>query len=363
MKRILIVTTIYQTYKSFLMPHAELLSKHGFELDLATNLNDVSNIELSYQNLENVHNVPFPRGIKFRKILNSYKLMKRLLNIDYDFIYLHTPIAAFITRLAIKRNRIKTKVIYFVHGFHFHSKSNIFSWLFYYPIEKNLAYVTDQFITINQEDTFITQNNFKKPTKKLDGVGVDFEKFHWSDYNEEKPELIIISVGELNKNKNHQFLIESLAKSKFENWKLLICGEGPKKTYLENLIQKKFLQNKIFLMGYCDKVSDIFSQADIYVHASKREGLPVSVIEAMYYGLPVIASDIRGNRDLVMSTFYGQLYKSNNSNDFVDKFMRVIENLPDLKHKTKEFNTEVSLRYSFESVKTDLLEVFNINSD
>ena len=111
--------------------------------------------------------------------------------------------------------------------------------------------------------------------------------------------LILLSVGELNKNKNHEAVLQALSKLKEENFIYLICGRGVLKEYLERKIQELHLENKAKLLGYRIDVIEILKTADLFIFPSKREGLPVSVIEAMACNLPLIASNVRGNRDLI----------------------------------------------------------------
>ena len=111
--------------------------------------------------------------------------------------------------------------------------------------------------------------------------------------------LILLSVGELNKNKNHEAVLQALSKLKDKNFIYLICGRGVLKEYLERKIQELHLENKAKLLGYRIDVIEILKTADLFIFPSKREGLPVSVIEAMACNLPLIASNVRGNRDLI----------------------------------------------------------------
>lgn len=362
MRKVLFVTTIYKTFESFLIPHANYLKLHNFEVDLATNLMDF-NSNKQIESVSNMYDVPFPRRIKLLRLIKSYRIINKLLINNYDYIYLHTPIASFITRLTIRNNKTRSKIIYFVHGFHFHAYSRKLNWLIYYPIELFLSKVTDTFVTINQEDFLIAQGKFKRPTYFIPGVGINVNGYKNVAKKNNDLGLKLLTIGELNSNKNHYFIINNLIKHKEKDWVLYICGEGPLHIYLEKLIKKKALQNKIFLLGYCQDVSKYLLTSDIYIHSSKREGLPVSIIEAMHFGLPILASDIRGNRDLIEETSGNMLYKGNDSNDFIEKLTSIINLSSESKLHIHAQNKKLSLKYSFKNIEKYLVDIFDLETN
>ncbi len=115
---------------------------------------------------------------------------------------------------------------------------------------------------------------------------------------------MFISVGELNENKNHSTVIRALAKADIANSYYLICGEGKLKQQHFELAQKLGISEKVKLLGFRTDVSEILRACDCFVFPSFREGLSVSLMEAMAPGLPCIASRIRGNVDLLENSRY-----------------------------------------------------------
>src|SRR5699024_2845853 len=134
------------------------------------------------------------------------------------------------------------QVIYTAHGFHFYKGASLKNWLVFYPIEKILSIFTDILITINQEDYKLAQKKFfAKNVEYITGVGLDIAKYENTIVNKscKRQELnipvesfLILSVGELNKNKNHETIIRSIAKLSDLNVHYVICGQGPLKNYL-----------------------------------------------------------------------------------------------------------------------------------
>lgn len=110
---------------------------------------------------------------------------------------------------------------------------------------------------------------------------------------------VILSVGEVNKNKNHKVGIEALAKLRDKNTYYVICGRGPLMEAHKELAQSMGVGDRVIFTGYRTDVADFYKMADVFLFPSFREGLPVAVMEAMASGLPVVATRIRGSSDLV----------------------------------------------------------------
>lgn len=112
--------------------------------------------------------------------------------------------------------------------------------------------------------------------------------------------IVLLSVGEVNKNKNHKVVIEAINNiDNNENIYYVICGRGPLIDMYRELAKKYDIENRIILAGYRTDVVRFYKMADIFLFPSFREGLPVAVMEAMASGLPVIATKIRGSMDLI----------------------------------------------------------------
>lgn len=118
---------------------------------------------------------------------------------------------------------------------------------------------------------------------------------------------MVLSVGEVNKNKNHKVGVEALAKLNDSNIYYVICGRGPLMEAHKGLARKLGVGDRIILTGYRTDVTDFYKMADVFLFPSFREGLPVAVMEAMAGGLPVITTKIRGNSDLVENAEVGAL--------------------------------------------------------
>ena len=119
--------------------------------------------------------------------------------------------------------------------------------------------------------------------------------------------FVLISVGELNVNKNNKVIIEALEKLQNQNIHYCLCGVGNQQNYLQTQADNAGLHDNVHFLGYRSDVKDLLLMADVYVMPSIREGLSRSLMEAMACGLPCIVSDIRGNRDLINGNKCGYL--------------------------------------------------------
>lgn len=334
--RILYVTTISLTMNSFFKPHIQMLVDEGNQVDIACNFADLELDDL-YRTLGcNIHQVDFSRSPLSVDNIKAYKQLNKVVEKgNYDIVHCHTPNASVITRLVCRKYR-KTKglkVFYTAHGFHFYKGAPILNWLIYYSVEKLCSRFTDKLITINQEDYQLAQNNFyAKDVCYVPGVGIDLSKFKNINLDRGKkrkeigvPEdaFLLLSVGELNENKNHQIIIKALAKVKNNNVHYAVAGIGDKKEFLLELAKELKISEQVHLLGYRKDIPELNSISDVFCFPSIREGLGIAAIEAMASGLPLITTNIHGINDYSEDDVTG--YKCSPYD--IDGFTKAIEKM------------------------------------
>lgn len=310
--RILYVTTISLTMNSFFKPHVEMLVKEGNQVDIACNACDLPLDELYARLGCEFHQVDFSRSPLSLDNFKAYGQLKKVVkNGNYDIVHCHTPNASVITRLVCHNFRKKNglKVFYTAHGFHFYKGAPKRNWMVFYPIEKFCSRFTDKLITINKEDYELAKNKFKAgEVCYVPGVGIDLSKFEnvQVDRCAKRREIgvpedafLLLSVGELNENKNHQVIIKALAKLNNPNVHYAIAGVGDKRDYLLELAKELGVSEQVHLLGYRKDIPELNYSADVFCFPSLREGLSVSLMEAMACCVPCVVSRIRGNMDLV----------------------------------------------------------------
>lgn len=323
MKRALMYASVASMIQQFNMENIRLLLELGYEVDVVCNMEYGSTItsekiDAMKRELEamgvRVYHVPVPRKISaVGEILKSYRATRKLIRAHaYDLIHCHSPIGGLVCRIA---NRLsgrygQAKMIYTAHGFHFYRGAPKTNWLLFYPVEWLCARYTDVLITINQEDYALAQSRMKaKQVTYVPGVGVNLSQYKYKPIQKEtvrdvldigdNNDVIFLSVGELSARKNHEVVIRALAGLTNSRWHYLICGLGPLKEHLQQVIAELKLESRVTLLGFRNDIAEIMSISDIYVFPSFQEGLPLALMEAMASGLPVACSRIRGNTDLI----------------------------------------------------------------
>ncbi|EOD6224540.1 glycosyltransferase family 4 protein [Enterococcus hirae] len=321
------MTTISNTLNAFLIPHIDQLIKNGHEVSMACALEQPLASYFSDKKIP-VFQIPFNRNPLAKSNLLAYKKIKQLIKEEnIDIVHTHTPVASMVTRLACKR--INIPIYYTAHGFHFYQGAPMLNWFVYYPVEKYLSRYTSKLITINQEDYLLASQKFKATqTHLIQGVGIQVEKFEKTLVDKrlkskvlslaQPTTKVLLSVGELNKNKNHELVIHALDSFKDQDFHYFICGTGPLKQTLEQKIKFLGLEKKVSLLGYRKDIIQIMKMSDLFLFPSLREGLPVSIMEAMSVGLPVVASNIRGNKDLIYDENTGKLFDVKESEELVN---------------------------------------------
>ncbi len=311
--KVLYVTTISNTME-FFPEHVKMLVEKGNSVDIACCIKRELWPVYSELNCK-VHHIPFSRSPFSRDNLTAYRLLKKLVEQEhYDIVHCHTPNAAMVTRLACRKVRKQgTRVIYTAHGFHFFKGAPLKNWLMFYPVEKFSSYFTDTLITINSEDYALAQKKMHaKEVCYVPGVGIDVSRISAVSVDRCKkraeigvPEdaLLLLSIGELNVNKNHQVVLHALSQIKDvvekHNIHYAIAGVGDQEQNLLSLAESLGLKERFRLLGYRKDALELYKAADVFVFPSYREGLSVSLMESMASGLPAVVSKIRGNVDLI----------------------------------------------------------------
>lgn len=357
--RILYVTTVGMTMGFFNSFIKELLDE-GCTVDIAANEADSKVPECYRQWGCKVYGISCQRSPVRKENLDAIRQIRKIVKDNhYNLVHCHTPIAAMCTRLAcrpLQKNGIK--VFYTAHGFHFYKGAPKLNWLVYYPIEMICSYMTDVLITINKEDYNLAKQKFHAgKVEYVPGVGIDTGKFGGTQADREKKReelgipadaVLLLSVGELNKNKNHGMVIRALAKLNDNRIHYAIAGKGPLKESYEKMAKDCGISKQVHILGFRNDIPDLYCAADICVFPSIREGLGLAAVEGMASGLPLIVSDNRGTRG-----FLNEDMAITCTNSDVVKFAEAIEKLQsdmDLRMRMGKLNKEKSSEFDISRV-------------
>jgi glycosyltransferase involved in cell wall biosynthesis len=176
----------------------------------------------------------------------------------------------------------------------------------------------------------------------------------------QQEDYVLFSAGELNRNKNHLFVIDALREEfqKDPHLHYVICGSGPLEAKIRSRIREYGLDRQIHLLGYRDDVRQLLQAVDLFVFPSLREGLPVSIMEAMASGLPLLVSDVRGNRDLVRDGINGRVYQPGDAAGFQSAFRQIRSN-PELTESFCENNRRDVWKYDCSAVDPQILSLYS----
>ena len=201
----------------------------------------------------------------------------------------------------------------------------------------------------------------------VSGVGVDVRRFAQSSVERREmrrtlkvPEdaYLIVSVGELNENKNHQVVIKAMASLNDPRIHYCIAGRGHLEGYLKSLADELGVGDRVHLLGFRADIPDIYGAADLCAFPSIREGLGFAAIEGMAAGLPLVVSDNRGTRDYAVHMDNALVCKHDDVDAFA-KALRILSDEPALVETMKEKNRLCARRYDVARVHEIMREIYS----
>lgn len=330
-KRILILATTASMIEQFNIHNIKILQSLGAEVHVGTNFlnpgtitSDISKQLISKLNSMGVkhHQINFMRGIGTHKA-NKIAL-KQICNVidkeRINGIHAHSPLGGIIGRRAA--HKMHVKIIYTAHGFQFFKGGPLKDWVVFFPIEWFYSHWTDALITINTHDFAIAKYLSPKRKYLIHGVGIDkvnrnnlklIRDKYRKELNLSANDYLIISVGELNKNKNHAAVLKALKRINKPKIKYVIAGIGPEKEKLLRLANKLGLKNRFKLLGYVNDLNGLYCAADLNVFVSKREGLGLGGLDGVAHGVYIIGTKNTGMSDYIKNSNVGLLVNSPNN--------------------------------------------------
>ncbi|MGB5943062.1 MAG: glycosyltransferase [Leeuwenhoekiella sp.] len=201
---------------------------------------------------------------------------------------------------------------------------------------------------------YVSENAKKDYTKWINVKGKSYvlynfiknvyfeEKFRKNSYTSGNETFKMVVVGNLKKQKNHQFLLEAL-KNTNRDFELDIFGGGHLESSLEKFIKENDLGDKVRLMGVHENMHEKLKNYDLFVLASYKEGFGLAVVESMAIGLPCLLSDIKTLREVTGNHY--QYFDLENESDFINKLHFCMEN-PDILKKQSNLARSFAENYA-----------------
>ena len=332
--------------KTALLPEIDYLLDNGWSVDMAfpEDQSTESLVKKGYKiiiinDIRSISIIPNMKAI--------IKLYRLIITEKYDLVHSHNHIIGALTRIAAKLAGAP-HIVHSPHGFYFHEHMPRHLYWFYHTLEKCLGWISDLVFIENWENMGMCQKTNLIPNKKIYhiGSGIDLTRFHGKKLSLKKKNSLMKKLGiprnafpiigitsRLTYEKGYRELIQSIVelRKQYPNINLLIVGavlNTERNNFypeLQELIKKYSLQEQVTITLE-ENVEDFLRLMDIFTLPSYREGFPRSIQEAMAMCLPVVATDIRGCRNLVIQGKTGFLIPPKNSKALTVALMKLINN-------------------------------------
>lgn len=309
--RLLIVTTVPATLRAFLLPFARHYRALGWRVEAAAR--DIASLPELQQEFDACHELPLSRRLTdVATLLRAPAAIRALVEAgDYDLVHVHTPVAAFLLRFALRQRRQKPKVVYTAHGFHFHRNGKAAINAIFRTAERLAAPWCDALVTINREDFDAARAaGFRTRIEFMPGIGVDTRR--WAPETVDaaavqavhrelgltEGDVLFLMVAEFNPGKRHVDVLAALQQLAGANIHVALAGDGPLRNPLLQRAQELGLGRRLHFLGFRRDIPVLMRASRAVLLPSEREGLPRSLLEALSMGVPIIGADTRGIGEL-----------------------------------------------------------------
>jgi len=357
--------------QAFVLKLAQALKNSGVNVEVAGGegeylFEELKKLSICFHHIKSLkRNISLINSARF--VFDLYRFIK---NRQYDVIHLNSS-NALVGALSMPMLKRKPKVLFTFHGLSFldehHEMNRVYKY-FTKIIFRNLIKLIDV-------QVFVSHNNYEKAKKEKiikSGIviqngleekdlsfynGSEARKYLMKEYNIDlKGSYLVGSVGRLVYPKNYEFLIHNYQKIKstIPNIKIIIIGDGSNYLRYKKLIERNKYEKDFILLGAIKNSYKYIKAFDVFTLPSVYEGLSISIIEALYAGLPILASDIDGNRE-VLNNDNRQVYEFNNIDDYIKKLIYIKENSKEI----IEYNLSLTPRFSLEKMAAEYKALYD----
>jgi glycosyltransferase involved in cell wall biosynthesis len=318
MPKLLIVSTVASTLRGFLLPYARHFRHMGWQVDGAAQ--GAANDPECAAAFDSAFDVAWSRRPESPN--NFFGALRHIqaiaANGSYDIVHVHTPVAAFLSRYALRKMRQtgKPQIIYTVHGFHFHPEGSKLSNLLYLRLEKLAGNWTDYLIVINETDRAAAQQYELVPAQRLrymPGIGVDTSAYSVDSVTVEAvrevrqqiglgdADRFFLMVAEFIPRKRHVDALQALALTRNERIHIGFAGAGKLEKDMTELARRLGIASRVHFLGFRKDIPALIRASTATLLPSEQEGLPRSIMESFSLGVPVVGTSIRGIKELLQS--------------------------------------------------------------
>lgn len=308
-KRVLYAASTFGHLRSFHQPYLQALVDRGDEV-VALAAGDRGGIPEGVRCVSAPFAKSFTAPENFRAALQVAHLVR---DERIDLVLTHTSLAAFFVRLGVMMSgRRDMRVVNTVHGYLFDDRTPAPRRAMMLGAEKLTAGVTDLVVVMNDEDERIARDHSlgREPVVKVSGMGVDLTTCRVPNEQERMAArracgladdaFALLYAAEFSGRKSQDVLVRALTRLP-QHVVLVLAGRGERLDDCRALARELGVEERVLFPGFVDDLRTWRWAADACVSASRYEGLPFHVVEAMACGLPLVLSDVKGHKDLVGS--------------------------------------------------------------
>ena len=276
---------------------------------------------------ERVSVMDIPRGMSATGIAGLLRRLVALLRARrYTIVHTHNSITGAVGRLAARIARVPL-VIHTTHGFHFHENMGALRRMPYVAAERWLARCCDLLLCQNRQEMGEIRRLGLQPRHGVChvGNGIDLSRFAPRPALPENARPVLFCVGRLEPVKNHAMLFRALERLRRYDPQLWLVGEGPYRARYEAELRERGLSGNVEFLGYRYDIPALTAAADVAVLTSIKEGIPRALMEAMAVGVPVVATDVKGSREVVADGETGFLVPLEDADGFAERVSRLLD--------------------------------------
>ena len=313
MSKVLFTASTYSHIVNFHRPYLAAFRQLGWTVEVAC-----GGTPMEIPEAHRVVYIPFEKEMLSPRNITAWRQLRRLMKEEgYDLVSCHTSLASFFTRMAMRGLKNRPKVACVAHGYLFGEENSATKNLLLSTAEGLAAPVTDLLITMNSWDTgYAMAHKLGKKIVEVPGIGLDTDRLRpvsgqeraalRAEWGIAEGDILLLYAAEFSGRKSQQVLIRAMTRLP-EQVKLALPGQGVLREACMALAEELGVAGRVLFPGQV-QMARWYGAADLAASASRSEGLPFNIMEAMYCGLPVVASRVKGHTDLLEESGAGLLY-------------------------------------------------------
>lgn len=361
--KVLFTASNYSHIRFFHLPYLEAFRSLGWTIHVGC-----CGITGDFPEADCFFELPFKKKLSLVSNLKAMRILRQVLKRNhYDLICTHTSLAAFFTRLTVGILKLSTPVVNVVHGYLYNEKQSGIRDKILLLAEKLLSKRTDLLLTMNQEDyQSAAKHRLCRCIVKIPGMGLNFSyqdkvsfveaKRLRATIQQDKKDYFLLYAAEFSPRKNQAMLLRALPKLP-SRIRLILPGEGALLEDCREMAKELGIADRVILPGQVTNMPVWYAACDAYVSASHSEGMSFSVLEAMYAGLPVVLSQVKGHTDLIVEGQNGLLYPCDDIDGFIKQMMRLIDDTA-LADRLGKAAKSTASAYALEQVLPKVMEQY-----